>query len=93
MQKNVVVWFGSRMNLRPILGAFLDEKFLSNLSGHQGILNLYPVNLPRGYQRQSKQEEASPCCADEAKIHMEFNNLNAGTVLQAAVKTICVYGT
>jgi hypothetical protein len=62
------------------------------LSGHQGILNLYLVNLPRGYKKQSKPEEASSCCADEAKIHMEFNNLNADTVLQAAVKTICVYG-
>jgi len=56
------------------------------MSGHQGILNLHFVNLPRGYQRQSVPEEVSSCCADEAKIHMEFNNLNADIVLKAAVK-------
>ena len=100
-KKKVLVWSGNIMDLCQILGVMFMLFVLWNfcsivqhsfLSGHQGILNLHLVNLPRGYQRQSVPEEASSRCADEAKIYTEFNNLNADTVLKAGVK-ICVYGT
>jgi hypothetical protein len=37
-------------------------------------------------QRQSVKQEASSCCADEGKIHIEFTKLNADTTLHAAVQ-------
>jgi hypothetical protein len=63
------------------------------LSGHQGILNLYLVNLPPGYQRQSVPEEVGSRCADDSKNPHGIQQLKCRHGTSSSSSKICVYGT